>query len=129
MAACCRAMYRCRASVPDRPPVNFWMPPHQLLQHRYVPGQIILGKFGGQYLGHLDDRPMVMIAGARAGKTSTVLEPNLCLYPGSMMVLDPKCELASLANLRRAFGHNVPCSRPFRTFRAAKLLLQCAGGA
>jgi hypothetical protein len=45
--------------------------------YAFVPGQVILGKFAGRFLGHLDDRPMVTIAGARAGKTSTVLEPNL----------------------------------------------------
>ena len=78
--------------VPDRPPLNYWMPPHQLAQYAYLPGQIILGKFAGRFLGYLDDRPMVTIAGARAGKTSTILEPNLYLYPGSMLVLDPKGE-------------------------------------
>ena len=50
-------------------------------------------------IGHIDDRPMVTIAGARAGKTSTVLEPNLLLYPGSMVVLDPKGELARTERL------------------------------
>jgi len=99
--------------VPDRPPMNFWMPPHELLRHAYAPGQIILGKFGGQFLGHLDDRPMITIAGARAGKTSTVLEPNLYLYPGSMLVLDPKGELARTAPLRRALGHRVYALDPF----------------
>jgi len=99
--------------LPNRPPVNYWMPPQELAQHSYVPGQIILGKFAGQYLGHLDDRPMVTIAGARAGKTSTVLEPNLYLYPGSMLVLDPKGELARTAVFRRALGHNVYVLDPF----------------
>ena len=56
---------------------------------------------------------MVTIAGARAGKTSTILEPNLCLYPGSMIVLDPKGELASTAPLRAAMGHNVFVLDPF----------------
>jgi type IV secretory pathway TraG/TraD family ATPase VirD4 len=49
-----------------------------------------------------DDRPQVTIAGARAGKTSTVLEPNLYLYPGLMVVLDPKGELSRTARFRRA---------------------------
>jgi len=31
-------------TFPDRPPVNYWMPPHELLQHAFVPGQIMLGK-------------------------------------------------------------------------------------
>jgi len=99
--------------VEDRPPVNYWMPPFELASYAFAPGQIILGKFGGRFLGHLDDRPLVTIAGARAGKTSTVLEPNLYLYPGSMLVLDPKGELSRTAILRRALGHNVYVLDPF----------------
>ena len=100
--------------TPDRPPLNHWMPPHELLRHTYAPGQIILGKFGGHFLGHLDDRPLVTIAGARAGKTSTVLEPNLYLYPGSCIVLDPKGDLSErTASIRRALGHDVYVLAPF----------------
>jgi type IV secretion system protein VirD4 len=98
---------------PDRERVNYWMSPAELMRHRFQLGQIILGKLAGTYLGHLDDRPMVTIAGARAGKTSTVLEPNLYLYPGSMLVLDPKGELARSARFRRAMGHNVYVLDPF----------------
>lgn len=98
---------------PDRKRVNAWMSATDLAQHKFVPGQIILGKFAGRYLGHLDDRPMVTTAGARAGKTSTVLEPNLCLYPGSMLVLDPKGELSKTAIFRRAMGHDVHVLDPF----------------
>ena len=100
--------------MPDRPPLNHWMRPHELLRHTYTPGQIVLGKFAGRSLGHLDDRPLVTIAGARAGKTSTILEPNLYLYPGSCIVLDPKGELcARTAALRRALGHEVYVLAPF----------------
>jgi type IV secretion system protein VirD4 len=98
---------------PDRKRINTWMSPHDLMQHAFVPGQIILGKFGGKLLGHLDDRPMVTTAGARAGKTSTVLEPNLYHYPGSMLVLDPKGELSKSAAYRRAMGHDVQVLDPF----------------
>jgi hypothetical protein len=97
----------------DRERVNYWMSPAELMRHRFQLGQIILGKLAGVYLGHLDDRPMVTIAGARAGKTSTVLEPNLYLYPGSMLVLDPKGELARAARFRRAMGHDVFVLDPF----------------
>jgi type IV secretion system protein VirD4 len=97
----------------DREPVNHWMPPNELIQHTYVPGQIILGKFAGRFLGHLDDRPLVTIAGARAGKTTTVLEPNLYLYPGAMLVLDPKGELSRTAYLRRALMNSVYVLDPF----------------
>jgi type IV secretion system protein VirD4 len=99
--------------VPDRAPVNYWMPPHELLRYAFAPGQIILGKFAGRFLGHIDDRPLVTIAGARAGKTSTVLEPNLCLYPGSIVALDPKGELSRTARLRRALMHSVYVLDPF----------------
>jgi hypothetical protein len=75
---------------PDRERVNYWMSPSELLKYRFQLGQIILGKLAGVYLGYLDDRPMVTIAGARAGKTSTVLEPNLYLYHGSMLALIPR---------------------------------------
>src|SRR5215831_16681058 len=115
--------------APDRAPVNFWMPPHELLRYVYAPGQIILGKFAGRFLGHLDDRPLVTVAGARAGKTSTILEPNLYLYPGSMLVLDPKGELARTARFRRALRHEVHILDPFRTIQRAKRLLQCDRGA
>jgi type IV secretion system protein VirD4 len=97
----------------DREGVNYWMSPAALMRHRFQLGQLILGKLAGTYLGHLDDRPMVTIAGARAGKTSTVLEPNLYIYPGSMLVLEPKGELARAARFRRAMGHNVYVLDPF----------------
>jgi type IV secretion system protein VirD4 len=97
----------------DRERVNYWMSLAELMKHRFQQGQIILGKVSDTYLGHLDDRPMVTIAGARAGKTSTVLEPNLYLYAGSMLVLDPKGELAQAARFRRAAGHNVYVLDPF----------------
>jgi type IV secretion system protein VirD4 len=97
----------------DRERINFWMSPEELLKMQYRDGQLILGKLGETWLGHLDDRPMVTIAGSRAGKTSTVLEPNLYLYPGSMLVMDPKGELAKTARFRRAMGHNVYVLDPF----------------
>ncbi|MCP3477649.1 type IV secretory system conjugative DNA transfer family protein [Bradyrhizobium sp. CCGUVB1N3] len=98
---------------PDRERVNFWMSPGELLRHRFVPGQIMLGKFAGQYLGHMDDRPLVTFAQSRSGKTSTVIEPNLYLYPGSTLVLDPKGGISHLALYRRALGHQVHILDPF----------------
>lgn len=97
----------------DRERMNYWMSPSELLRYRFEFGQIILGKLGDEFIGHLDDRPMVTIAGARAGKTKTVLEPNLYLYSGSALVLDPKGELAGTASFRRAMGHDVYPLDPF----------------
>jgi type IV secretion system protein VirD4 len=100
--------------MPDKPGVNQWMRVTEGLARAYKPGQLVLGKLAHTPLGHMDDRPMVTIAGARAGKTSTVLEPNLYLYPGSMVVLDPKGELASkTAQVRALCGHDVHVLDPF----------------
>jgi type IV secretion system protein VirD4 len=62
----------------DRERVNYWMSASQLMLHQYVPGQIIIGKFANQFLGHLDDRPMVTIAGARAGGLGAHSKMRLC---------------------------------------------------
>src|ERR1700722_9923090 len=66
---------------PDRERVNGWMPPYELAQHVYVPGQIMLGRFAGHFLSHLDDRRPVTIADPRPGKTSKILERSLYLSP------------------------------------------------
>lgn len=55
-------------------------------------------------LGFDDDRHFVTIAGARSGKGRSSIIPNLCLYPGSVVVLDPKGENASLTAARRGQG-------------------------
>lgn len=98
----------------DREPVNHWMPLPEAVKRKFLPGDIMLGKVARTPLGHRDDRPIVTMAGARAGKTSTVLEPNLYLYPGSMIVLDPKGELAKRTAMVRALhGHRVHVLDPF----------------
>jgi type IV secretion system protein VirD4 len=100
--------------APDRERQNYWMSPYRLLRHRYACGQLIVGKLANVLLGHMDDRPIVTVAGARAGKTTTVLEPNLYVYLGALLALDPKGELARLAaKFRRAMGHDVYVLDPF----------------
>jgi type IV secretion system protein VirD4 len=99
----------------DRAPVNSWCRPADALAAlAYQRGDILLGKLAGQFIGSGDDRPLTTVAAARAGKTSTILEPNLLLYPGSMLVLDPKGELArQTALIRRMLGHDVQVLDPF----------------
>jgi type IV secretion system protein VirD4 len=55
-------------------------------------------------LGFKDDRHLVTIAGARSGKGRSAIVPNLCIYPGSVFVLDPKGENATLTAERRGSG-------------------------
>lgn len=55
-------------------------------------------------LGVADDRHTVTIAGARSGKGVSAIVPNLCLYSGSVVCLDPKGENATLTATRRGNG-------------------------
>lgn len=57
-------------------------------------------------LGLDDDRHFVTIAGSRSGKGTSAIIPNLCIYPGSVVCLDPKGENASLTAARRGQGDN-----------------------
>ncbi|WP_297109174.1 type IV secretory system conjugative DNA transfer family protein [uncultured Devosia sp.] len=90
----------------------------------YSGRKILLGSHEGREIGDPDaegfpagsgdDRHIVTIAGTRAGKSSTVLVPNLRRYPGSVVVIDPKGELAeTTAHARRRFG-DVHILDPFR---------------
>jgi type IV secretion system protein VirD4 len=80
----------------------------------WKPGHVLLGKWEGRLIGRRDDRHIVTIAGNRAGKSSTVLIPNLLRYPGSVVVLDPKGELAMATAAHRArMGQRVFLLDPF----------------
>lgn len=100
---------------PNREERAQWASPENIGALRAKFGDILLGKFGGVPLGYMDDKPMVTVASARAGKTSTVLVPTLLMYPGSMLVLDPKGELAQETALHRrdVLGHTVHVLDPF----------------
>jgi type IV secretion system protein VirD4 len=55
-------------------------------------------------IGIADDRHMLTVAGSRAGKGVSAIIPNLTLWPGSVLAIDPKGELASLTAARRGQG-------------------------
>lgn len=75
---------------------------------------MLLGCHGSRLLGRSDDRHIVTIAGSRAGKSRSVLIPNLRRYRGSVVVIDPKGELAEkTAAIRQDWGHNVVVLNPF----------------
>ena len=56
----------------------------------------------GRYYGHADDRHILTVAGSRAGKGTSLVVPNLIHWPGSVLAIDPKSELASLTAPRRS---------------------------
>ncbi|NCC27565.1 MAG: type IV secretory system conjugative DNA transfer family protein [Gammaproteobacteria bacterium] len=68
----------------------------------------------GRFVGHADDRHCLTVAGSRAGKGTGLIIPNLLLYPGSILCLDPKGENARLtAERRRRMGQAVYVLDPF----------------
>lgn len=81
-------------------------------------GKILLGRVSQEVtnplIGVADDRHIVTIAGSRAGKSRTSLIPNLMLWAGSFITIDPKGELAEkTAMARKRAGHDVYIIDPF----------------
>lgn len=70
----------------------------------YSPGKIFLGALDGRLIGIDDNRHIMTVAGSRAGKSVSALVPNLIDYPGSVLVIDPKGELAHITAHRRGPG-------------------------
>jgi type IV secretion system protein VirD4 len=67
------------------------------------PGLFLLGRdHHGRYLGHDDDRHILTVAGSRAGKGVSLICPALLYWPGSVIAIDPKGELATLTASRRS---------------------------
>jgi type IV secretion system protein VirD4 len=65
-------------------------------------GGILLGKRDGRLIGWNDDRHLLTVAGTRGGKGASLIIPNLLLYGGSVLAIDPKGELARVTGRRRA---------------------------
>ncbi len=84
---------------------------------QYEPGKVVLGGAHGRMVGVADNRHLMTVAGSRTGKGTSVIVPNLLVYPGSVLVLDPKGENATLTARRRAegLGHDVYVIDPFGT--------------
>jgi type IV secretory pathway TraG/TraD family ATPase VirD4 len=55
-------------------------------------------------LGYADDRHVCLVSGSRGGKGVGVIVPNLCFWPGSAIVVDPKGENATVTARRRGEG-------------------------
>lgn len=93
---------------------------HELWTYR--PGAFFLGYRQGKAVGRVDDRHLVVVAGSRAGKGVSILTPNALCWPGSLLALDPKGELAKLTAEHRArhamrggLGQRVHVLNPFPT--------------
>jgi type IV secretion system protein VirD4 len=112
------------ASIPstgdvNRPQSAIWWTKEQLLGTTaldYAPGKIMLGRIDQKLIGVRDDRHVVTVAGSRGGKSACLLIPNLKLYPGSALVIDPKGELArdTASHRRDTLGQDVHVLDPWR---------------
>lgn len=88
-------------------------------------GMVWLGRMldTGRPVGYADDRHICLVSGTRSGKGTTTIIPNLCLWPGSVVVVDPKGENATVTAARRGdgsehcegLGQIVRVLDPFRT--------------
>jgi len=94
---------------------------------QYGRGKVFLGRVDQKMIGIADGRHIVTLAGSGGGKSVCSLIPNLMLYDGSCLVLDPKGELAAAtAHRRDDMGQAVYVLDPFdisgeetRQFRAS----------
>ncbi len=74
---------------------------------RYKPGAILLGTSfydPSWRVGSSDDRGLLTIAASRGGKGRSAIIPNLILWPGSALVIDPKGTNAAVTAARRGHG-------------------------
>ncbi len=98
-----------------------WQDPSLIVGHealRYDPanpaGKILIGALGTKLVGLQDNRHVMTVAGSRAGKSVTLIG-NLMFYDGSVLVTDPKGELARTTALARvALGQKVFILDPFQ---------------
>ena len=93
--------------ITDRIATAAWMLPEIVeRKHVYRQGSIWLGRSieNRVPIGYADDRHVCLVSGSRGGKGTTSIINNLCLWPGSLVVIDPKGENATVTVPRRGKG-------------------------
>ena len=105
------------ADTAEAAPLAQWAAASQLQGEAWAwtPQSIFLGYRGNRRIGPRDDRHFLTVAGSRAGKGISLIIPNLLLYEGSVMAIDPKGELARITKRHRAekLGHRCFVLDPF----------------
>ena len=93
-------------------PRALWMPQRTIAESDFwswVPDAVFLGATEDrQLVGVRDNRHLLTVAGSRAGKGQAAILPNLAHYTGSVMVIDPRGENATLTAERRGQGRGIP---------------------
>jgi type IV secretory pathway TraG/TraD family ATPase VirD4 len=80
-----------------------WANPVQFAESfSYQPGDFWLGRspVTETALGYNDKKHICLVAGTRGGKGTSVIIPNLCTWLGSVVVIDPKAENATVTAAR-----------------------------
>lgn len=85
-----------------------WADP-ALVEEKYLyrQGDVWLGRSPADSqlpIGYSDDRHVCLVSGSRGGKGTSSIINNLCLWPGSVVVVDPKGENATVTAPRRGKG-------------------------
>jgi type IV secretory pathway TraG/TraD family ATPase VirD4 len=89
-----------------------WLAPGAAIERFGFPrsdfeGRVFIGEgfdWKRSSLGYADDRHVCLASGSRGGKGVGVIVPNLCIWPGSCIVVDPKGENATVTARRRGDG-------------------------
>ncbi|CAM3739168.1 type IV secretory system conjugative DNA transfer family protein [Litorimonas haliclonae] len=98
----------------------------QIFPKPFKKGDIWLGRDAqGTPIGVNDDRHVFTSASNRGGKGSGLIIPNLCLWEGSTVVIDPKGENAAITARHRAKrrGHKVVAIDPYNEAKLPQELL------
>src|ERR1019366_3486400 len=85
-----------------------WADP-DLIEEKYLyqDGSIWLGRSPSNHdlpIGYRDDRHVCLVSGTRGGKGTTSIINTLLVWPGSVVVIDPKGENATITARRRGSG-------------------------
>ncbi len=96
-----------RLVMPDRLASAQWETPGVVsTQYPFAEGKFWLGRTEDDFpLGYSDDRHVCLVSGTRGGKGTSVIVNNLCFWPGSAVVVDPKGENATVTSARRGQGN------------------------
>jgi type IV secretory pathway TraG/TraD family ATPase VirD4 len=76
-------------------------------RYAYRDGTVWLGRSASEDMvpvGYADDRHVCVVSGSRGGKGASSIVNNLILWPGSICVVDPKGENATVTAARRGGG-------------------------
>jgi type IV secretion system protein VirD4 len=103
-----------------RAPLARWAQASEVLrpEWRWREGDptLLLGRYQDQTIGlRTDDRHVITVAGSRAGKGRSLILPNLATWPGSVIAIDPKGELAKKTSRwrREGLGQQVAVLDPY----------------